>query len=472
MAVEVPIDDFSMESYSQNSNDYLSSDSKDYSVPLLKPDYQVSQLKKFYNHYYSTDSKGLSPWSDASIKSILPIVKKVEVEILDDFDNRNKDSLNQHYGENFKAHGVDWINQIRENMDFNAINSSEFKAENKAIAIANTFARALPEQAPDFFHFSIAGQGFPFDNLQESVIWAATPLYVITVSEDKAWSLVLTPDAYFAWVKSSDIAYASGGFIKRWQLAAKKGLIAITKTGASVLDRAQHFQLTGYIGAVFPLVSSDEMNTEILIPIKNQHDEAVIKIGLVNKKHVALMPLVASKKNMVQLIKQLQNRPYGWGGAFFFNDCSQEMKSLFTPLGIWLPRNSAQQAQFKSTVDLSKNTAKERINLLKEQGHPLMTLIYIGGHVMLYVGNKTMDNKDVEAVTYQNVWGLSPLSKDKRYVIGQSLFLPLLNAYPEHPEVNSLANKAYFKLVYLDALDAESASPEAFLTLFAKTAIN
>lgn len=468
-AMEVPIYDFSIKSYTQNIHDYLPTDSEDYAVPLLKPEYQASQVQRFYNYYYSSAPNGLSPWSEPMVRSVLPIVKKVELEILDDFDNQNKDALNQHYAENFKEHGEAWLSGIKQNMDLSALDSSEFKEGNKAIATANTFARALPEQAPDFLHFSLAGQGFPFDNLQESVIWSGTPLYVISVSKDKSWLLVLTPDAYFAWVKSNDVAYASSKFISQWQAAAQKGLAAITETGASVVDRHQHFQFTAYIGAVFPLVERDERATSILIPIKNQRHQAVISTGVVSKDAASLMPLVASKKNLVKIIKQLQNRPYGWGGAFFFNDCSQELKSIFTPFGIWLPRNSAQQAQFSRALDLSQNTADERISALKEKGHPLMTIIYIGGHVMLYIGNKETDNHEREAITYQNIWGLSPASRDKRYVIGQALFFPLLKYYPENPDVSSLADKSYFKLVYLDSLDTKTISPQSFLKYFTKT---
>ena len=128
------------------------------------------------------------------------------------------------------------------------------------------------------------------------------------------------------------------------------------------------------------------------------------------------------------------------------------MKSIFTAFGIWLPRNSAQQAQLNSTVDLSDNNVDDRIKTLKEKGHPLMTIIYINGHIMLYVGNKDIDNRGVEAITYQNIWGMAPKSRDRRYVIGQSLFFPLLKSYPENPDVISLADKAIFKLVYLDKI--------------------
>ena len=143
-------------------------------------------------------------------------MKKIEPEILEDFNNQNKLIKDKHYAENFKEHDQIWWNRIRENMDLDALTSSEFNAENRAISVTNTYARALPDHAPDFFHASLPGQGFPFDNLQESAIWAGTPLYVFSVSKDKAWSLVLTPDGYFSWVKSYDIAYVSSEFINQW----------------------------------------------------------------------------------------------------------------------------------------------------------------------------------------------------------------------------------------------------------------
>ena len=381
LAFEVPIYDFSIKNYTQNINDHIPADTSDYVTPLLSPEYQAAQLNEFYTHYFASNSQGLSPWSEQMVRSLLPVIKKIELEILEDFDNQKAGS-NRHYGENFKEHDEVWLNQIKQNMELPALDSLEFNAGNKAITVTNTFVRALPDEAPDFFHLTLAGQGFPFDNLQESVIWAGTPLYVFSGSQDKSWSLVLTPDAYFGWVKSSDIAYVSSGFINQWQTAAQKGLVAITETGASIVDKDQQFKLKGYIGAVFPYAQEGEHHTYILIPEKNKHHQAIVTLGSVSKKSASLMPLIASKKNIARIIRQLQNRPYGWGGAFFFNDCSQEIKSIFTPFGIWLPRNSAQQAQLSSGFDLSKNSMDERISVLKEKGHPLMTIIYIGGQAL------------------------------------------------------------------------------------------
>ncbi len=124
---------------------------------------------------------------------------------------------------------------------------------------------------------------------------------------------------YFAWVKSSDIAPVSRSFIKEWQSAAKKSLAAITKTGVSILNKQRNFQFKGYIGGVFPLVKQDEETASILIPVKNDHlQQGVIRLGKVSSQAVARMPMVASKKNIVKLIEQLQNRPLWVGRRLLF----------------------------------------------------------------------------------------------------------------------------------------------------------
>lgn len=129
--MEVPINDFPV-TYSQNANNYLSPDEEDYNKPLLSHAYQNLQLKQFYNHYYSSDAQGLSPWSEQMVTSVLALMKKVELEILEDFNNQNKANEAKHYAENFKEHDQAWWNKIRDNMDLYALASSEFKEKNRA----------------------------------------------------------------------------------------------------------------------------------------------------------------------------------------------------------------------------------------------------------------------------------------------------------------------------------------------------
>ena len=463
-AVNIPREHFPIENYSQDINTYISSKNSNYTQNLLSPESQALRLKQFYQHYYASDSNGLSPWSEALVQVVLPAVKQDEIETLNYFNNQTKNAAHKHYAENFREHPQTWWHAIQKNMNLNALDTAHFQNKKRAIVVNNTFTRTLPDNAPDFFDERVAGEGFPFDNFQIASLWVGTPLYVLNTSKDKAWSLVLTPDAYFAWVKSTDIADVSPEFVEQWQRAAQKKLVAVTKTETSILNQQNNFQFTGYIGAVFPLKARDEKQTAILIPVKNTENQAVIKTGIIDKNAAALMPLSATPKNMAHVIGELQHRPYGWGGAFFLNDCSQELKSLFTPFGIWLPRNSGLQAKLNKSIDLSKYTLDERLKLIQSKGHPLMTLIYKPGHIMLYVGHKT-SNHQSEVMSYQNVWALSSKHVDTRYVIGSGVFLPILKSYSDSPHANSQANESKLKLIYLDQLNTDL-SPQAFAKSF------
>lgn len=78
------------------------------------------------------------------------------------------------------------------------------------------------------------------------------------------------------------------------------------------------------------------------------------------------------------------------------------------PFGVFLPRNSAAQIEAASrVVDLSQANTDERLRYLKEHGKPFTTLVYIPGHIMLYIGNAAINGRSVP-MTYQNIWGLRP----------------------------------------------------------------
>mgnify|MGYP006431171763 CR=1 FL=1 len=191
---------------------------------------------------------------------------------------------------------------------------------------------------------------------------------------------------------------------------------------------------------------------KILIPELGKKGLAITHTAIVAKTTMTKMPLPATRHNFAKIFKTLVNRPYGWGGMYFYNDCSQELKSLFAPFGFWLPRQSSDQTSSGKMVDMSEANAEDRISYLEENGRPLMTIVYIGGHVFLYVGNYTDPNSQAspEVIIYQNIWGLKPEDGSSRVVIGGSVFFPLLNQYPEDTSLVSLADKKYFKIAYLD----------------------
>ncbi|SYD25801.1 NlpC/P60 family [Klebsiella pneumoniae] len=162
------------------------------------------------------------------------------------------------------------------------------------------------------------------------------------------------------------------------------------------------------------------------------------------------MPWKMTPNNIAILMKAMIGRPYGWGNYNYYNDCSAEIQNLMIAFGILLPRNSAAQIQTASRlVNLSQANINTRLRYLMDHGRPFATLVYIQGHIMLYIGNAVINGQYVP-MTYQNIWGLRPADSSSRSIIGGAVFFPLLISYPENPSLEPLAGKALFELGFIE----------------------
>lgn len=450
---------FPLNDYDQKVSDWIKPDDVNFDKPLLSEKMQDHYLSLFIKHYYGESS----PWNEVYVNKILQQsspddLRTVQLGLLDNFSNQGKSENQIGYGENFRPHDNEWINKIAHNINLDNLNGLNYLAANRGIAIDNLHARALPTNDVHYYSHKLAGQGYPFDNLQMSALWAGTPVYTIAQTRDKAWSLVIAPD-YVAWVESKGIAHADNGFIASWSSAAKNHLAAITKTQSSLIDEQGEFLFTAYIGSVFPA-----LDNLIMVPAQDSEHNAVIKNVAFNH-NMAIMPLKATPHAFAKLMNSMIGRPYGWGSLYFFNDCSAEMKSLMTPFGIWLPRHSADQVSVGKMTDLTSESPRQRLDYLINNGRPLMNLIYIGGHVILYVGKypNPRNNNELMAMTYQNLWGLSPNPSNRRAVVGQSVLFPMLLEYPEDGSLISLANKRYFQVSDLTQLADNTMQPASKL---------
>jgi len=457
LAENFPAALFPLDNYQQDVDAWLSPQDPQYSKSLLTPAYQKERLKVFHQHLFSTSSDAASPWSKGFVSQVLnknPGVLASVKDSLMEYSNQSKSEKNIGCGENFRPHEPTWITAIAGNIDLKQfILPIKYKSENRAIVVKNTYARMLPTRDPHFYSYEIPGQGYPFDNLQASALWAGTPVYIIGKTKDGAWSLVMAP-SFIAWIESDTIANASSLFVQRWEKFAKSDLAAVIHTESPITDTYnKKYQLTAYVGSVFPLLKEGSKDWKIWIPLRDVDGNAYIREALIDKKYAARMPLAATPENFSILIKTLQNRPYGWGNSYFYNDCSAELQNLYTPFGIWLPRNSSKQSMSGKMVDLGVSSAEKRLSYLMQNGHPLTTIVYIGGHVFMYLGNYPNPHSAdhaLMAMSYQNVWGLTPKDGRRRAVIGQSVLLPLLTSYPEDPALNPLINTKRFQVIDLD----------------------
>lgn len=452
---------FPIEHYDQNFDHWIKPTSPHYDEALLSKSAQDARFLDFKRHYFGD----LSPWdlSAMKIKVANGFENEIKIEIaknLRAFINDKKSANQLSYRLNHRLTTETWIKDIEHKINLSQFDHLKIDPSRRAIMITNSQARALPTEEPSFHHYTFAGEGFPFDNLEDSLVWAGTPLSILGETLDKAWILAQTPNIQ-AWIRRSDIALIDETFISQWQKAADKQLIAITDTQTPIIDEENHiFWNSGYLGMIFP-GEEENQSWRIMIPVRDEHGNAKIHFSILTQDQAKKVPVLATPKEFISLMKKLIGRTYGWGGLYSNNDCASELKNLMTPFGIWVPMHSFDQVNPKAysvkVVDLSNESPKARLNYLKEQGHPFMTILYVGGHVILYLG--TYPNPDdpkhqLVALTYQDVWGLKPFNpptgKDRRAIIGGSVLLPILLSYPEDRGVASDAGLKYFQLGFLN----------------------
>ncbi len=480
---------FPIANYDQNVDHWLEPDSPGYDRPFLSPSDQQAHFRALYARYFGTGTSAASPWNSAYVAMRVYRQQGADIVALQQrrigkFDNTGKSGAALGYGENFRPHDKAWIDAIAQNMAVDQFTQqAAYTPERRAIATGNLLVRELPTMDPSFYDRHLAGEGYPFDNLQISAVRPGTPLYVLGTSADGAWRYVQTPDVQ-GWVRSDGVALTDDRFVDTWRAATAKSLGAVTVASAAVRDSRGVFRFDAPAGTLLPLVSSVPLvsdssarpappasetadaaadataSVKLLVPVRDADGQAIIRTARLRDAQIAPMPLAATPRNLAMLMKTLIGRPYGWGNSGFYNDCSSELQSIFATFGVWLPRHSSTQMSAGRMIDLSASTPAQRLDYLARHGEPLRTLIYIGGHVMLYIGNTTRNGIAVPVV-YQDVWGLRPADNSRRAVIGGSVILPLLEHIPEDATLQSLAATPTFQITILGAPGGATPTPSA-----------
>jgi len=412
-------------------------------VPVMDTAAQQRHFSDLKSRYFGMDADEKSPWNPSYIASVL----SKETEAPRDASIRKY--LGEHsvsWGENFRVPPGSWKKQVKDNATTSV--DRFYRPSKRGIAVREASVRGLPTDDPAYDDPRQAGQGYPFDNLQMSSVRPGTPVYVLAVSRDKRWKYVLSPTVT-GWVHSEDIAGVDQQFVTEWLTLAGKNLGSFIKEPVSVYEGGLYY-FTARPGTILPFRNRQSGFFDVTVPVRKSDGRAQIRKVRLREDEFVAMPWKMTPGNMAVLMKSMSGRPYGWGNYNFYNDCSAEMRSLMMPFGIFLPRNSAAQIQSATRiVDLSQEDTRSRLRYLTEHGRPFLTLVYIPGHIMLYIGNTVINGQNVP-MTYQNIWGLRPADSESRSIIGGAVFLPLLASYPEKPDLVSLAGKSQFKLGFIE----------------------
>lgn len=333
------------------------------------------------------------------------------------------------YGENLQLLKEDFFQKMLQKSNFEEYSSLNLQA----LTLQETSIRAFPTNKPVLMDPNKAGEGFPFDYMQNSTVHANKPILLSHYSKDGKWTYIFTSFTS-GWIKASELVVIDKHYTDIWQKAKQ---VRIIKENIPIYDNNKNFMFNSKIGMMFALVSQDEDTYTVLTVSKYKHSKPLYIKSKIPKDIASKKILKLNKQNLKSIINEVKQTNYGWGGIYNQRDCSSMLRDLYAPFGIWLPRNSYQQAQVGKKISLEDKSDDEKIDIIKSAAVPFQTLLYKDGHIVLYLGTY-----EDEIIIFHNTWGIKTM-KDEiegRFVIGKPVFTTLklgrgLSDYYEDSEI-------------------------------------
>lgn len=319
------------------------------------------------------------------------------------------------YGENLRPLSQAWFYAMMQEANWQAY-SSVAKA---AIALRRLDLRNFPTAKPLFHNPCVAGEGFPFDYLQNSAVFANEPLYLSHYSKSGAWAYVATSYAT-GWVPSDRIALIDEAQQQSWQT---RPLLALLEDRIPVQTSKNDYLFEGYVGMLLPLEakSTDGFLADTAI-MQGVRKSRVVQIPL-SETSAAAVPMRFNRKNLGRVIAPMMQTKYGWGGLYGERDCSSTLRDIFAPFGLWLPRNSYKQSRIGRVVSFEGLGDEAKLQKIISEGKPFETLLYLKGHILLYLGLH-----QGEPAVLHTVWGVKTVKANGdfgRHIVGKTVISSL-----------------------------------------------
>ncbi|MCQ2750213.1 SH3 domain-containing protein [Helicobacter pylori] len=374
---------------------------KDLSLPQEASSYLASSQNASHNNQ-SIDPQALrenlkesylkawySPWLDAKIKSN----KKEVFWILKEM---NKSTG---YGEDLKPNAKAFNDELIKSMDIEHYPSAKIKA----VVVRDSDVRAVPTNKP----YYLSQKGYPFDRYQNSLIFQGTPVLITHFNLDKTYAHIQSSFVY-GWIKVSDLAYMRDKDIEL--LTKLKSYVMPIRDKIPLYTDYGDFYTNARVGELFALIpqsqsaSQNPQKKELKAYgfLRDAKGYAALQSVILDEKDFFVFPKAFNSENMAYFIDTMLGQKYGWGGLLGNRDCSAFTRDSFANFGILLPRNSYAQSRYANNyVDLSSMKAKEKEDYILKNATPFGTLIYLKGHIMLYLGERNH-----QAIVAHSIWSV------------------------------------------------------------------
>jgi len=312
------------------------------------------------------------------------------------------------YLENHRQASKKWFEKQIENSNFDSYNT----LLKKAITLRNSNVRVFPTSSPIFYDPKKSGEGFPFDYNQNSAIKINTPIFISHYSKDKAW-VYIQSNSVGGWIQIRDIAFVNNEFINEFK--TNNYSVAIEEK-FPIYDNS--FREYIKVATIFP-----KFKDKYIIAKKDFQNNAIITYINLNPQSVQNLPIKFNSTNRLKIAEAMIDEPYSWGGLLNNRDCSSFTQDFFVPFGKFISRNSKAQTKNGKYHDISSFSKKEKKEYIRQNAVPFSTLIYLKGHIMLYVGiknNEPLVMHNMWSVKLKDKWG-----KKSRHIVGKATITTL-----------------------------------------------
>ncbi len=237
------------------------------------------------------------------------------------------------------------------------------------------------------------------DRFQENGLFPADAVAILHQSKDGEWLLVQSYN-YLAWVRREAIAVGNRDEILEYR--DRQSFIVVT--GDKVFttfnpELAAVSELQFDMGTRLPLADRKAVGNNLRgqnpytsyvvdLPIRDEAGQLRFEPALIARNQdVAPGYLPYTRQNIIRQSFKFLGERYGWGHSFNARDCTGFVSEIYKTFGIYLPRNSGDQG--RSSIGDNVRFADTSLENSKSEALQLMDvgdLIYIPGHVMLYLG--------------------------------------------------------------------------------------
>jgi len=228
------------------------------------------------------------------------------------------------------------------------------------------------------------------DLVQNSALDIGTPLRILHESRDGRW-LFVHCDISSGWIKREFVAACDREAVSRFLkpdtpvvfLQAKSPVREEASANANLSGRLRMGAYLPFAGDCSgPLVS-------VWVPRRSKEGNLDVRKGWVSENDVRIGFLPLTPRNITTQAFRMLGAPYGWGGMGQAQDCSRFIQEIFATMGLMLPRNSGDQARVLETIASfgQEATCSDREERIRHSVEPGEGLLYMKGHIMLYLGS-------------------------------------------------------------------------------------